>query len=300
MLPPKPSKDVAVRYLQKAMPEYGWLLETLQKDGGRVRLNSNTYRILENLKVTDYAKVYVNELAIPRALMLAFFDPEELKGWEAELTVATDEERTAFLDEWAMYLESGEFDAAWDFELPKTPEDEARAQRLFEALDENEKAEAIRRGQYFFIFFMASFHNLLAVMVHGRKLTQLVAEAMAGDDDAFMMAVHIDWSILKAIPYFVEREERACQEVDTDFLETLGRWRSKPPLQGRIKFRLLFLLFAFLESFNLLDGTLTDTEILDLCDAAGLDRWQNRIEDVSYLRKRRLQYRRFQKHKRLY
>jgi hypothetical protein len=54
------------------------------------------------------------------------------------------------------------------------------------------------------------------------------------------------------------------------------------------------MVFATLESFHLLDA-FTATEILDICDEAKLDRFQNRIEDENYLIKRRREYRRFQK-----
>jgi len=36
-------------------------------------------------------------------------------------------------------------------------------------------------------------------------------------------------------------------------------------------------------------------EILNLCDDAGLDRWQNRIEDVNAVTKQLKRYRKYQK-----
>lgn len=49
-----------------------------------------------------------------------------------------------------------------------------------------------------------------------------------------------------------------------------------------------------LESLGWLND-LTHSEILDICTAANLDRWENRIEDVNYLTKRLAGYRKYQK-----
>ena len=67
-----------------------------------------------------------------------------------------------------------------------------------------------------------------------------------------------------------------------------------PLVRGRIRYPGLYFLFHTLESIGWLHE-LTDEELLDVCDDAGLDRWQNRIEDVNYLTKRRLEYLRWQK-----
>jgi len=53
-------------------------------------------------------------------------------------------------------------------------------------------------------------------------------------------------------------------------------------------------MFATLEPFGWLDD-FTASEILDMCDEAGLDRYQNRIEDENNLVRRRLEYREKQK-----
>ena len=54
------------------------------------------------------------------------------------------------------------------------------------------------------------------------------------------------------------------------------------------------MVFACLEASQWLDD-FPHAEILDICDEAGLDRYENRIEDVNYLTKRLKDYRRFQK-----
>lgn len=296
---PKPSKEFATRYIQNLLPEYGWMLSKIDKDGGWINFESWLYKVLDNLKITDYAKHYTDESILPKLLIVALFDIDEFKTTAAELEQASDEERTAFLDDFIISIEQGELDAAWEFEIPKTQAEEEQARKLFESLNEEERTDACKRGVCFFVFFMINFHNYLAVMVHGRMITQLVAEAIQGDDNALVLAAQIDPSVMQSIPYFWQREAKAYREGDSHFLDKLAYRKRIPPLQGKIRYPLLYLTFAMLDGMNILNN-LTCSEILDICDTAGLDRWQNRIEDEGYLAKRLREYRRFQIHKSIY
>ena len=127
-------------------------------------------------------------------------------------------------------------------------------------------------------------------MVHGTKMTALVPLAMAGDDDAFLKAVQIDRMLLLHHPYFRDRKARAQNEGEMEFLSKLAYRESNPPLRSKIRYPGLYMLFGILESIRWLDD-LEHAEILDACDGAGLDRYQNRIEDVNYLTKRLSEYR---------
>ena len=55
------------------------------------------------------------------------------------------------------------------------------------------------------------------------------------------------------------------------------------------------MVFAMLDAAGWLADGFTHDELLDICDEAGLDRYQNRIEDVNSLTKRIGEYRRWQK-----
>lgn len=293
---PKPSKYHAIRYIKNLLPEYGEMLSEIEKNGGWIKLRPKLEQALKNLKIIDYAKFYVIENIMIKSFMVAFFDPAEVKELNQELEQASDQERTEFLDDWIETLEQADEDDLLGFKMPETPEEEAEALKLWETLNVEEQAEVSKRTACFLVFFMINFHNYLSIMVHGRKITQLVAEALQGNDESFVLAVQIDPSAMQAIPYFSERENRARSEGDINFLDKLAYRRRIPPLQGKVRFRLLYLLFAILESMNWLDD-LPHKEILDICEKAGLDRWQNRIEDVNYLTKRLREYRRSQHHK---
>lgn len=47
----------------------------------------------------------------------------------------------------------------------------------------------------------AIFYEQLSIMVHGEKLTALVARAKTGDDVGFLKAIQIDKRILSKIEY---------------------------------------------------------------------------------------------------
>ena len=127
-------------------------------------------------------------------------------------------------------------------------------------------------------------------MVHGTKMTSLVPRAISGDDDAFLKAVQIDRMLLLHHPYFRDRKARAQNDGETEFLSKLSYRESNPPLRGKIRYPGLYMVFGNLESIGWLDDLRHD-EILDLCEGAGLDLYQNRIEEVNFVTKRLGEYR---------
>jgi len=131
-------------------------------------------------------------------------------------------------------------------------------------------------------------------MVHGSKMTSLVPKAIAGDEDSFFKAVQIDRMLLIHHPYFRERKALAQDNAEAGFLSRLSYRESSSPLKGKIQYPGLYMLFGILDAYQWLDDLKHD-EILDICDAAGLDRYQNRIEDVNYITKRLIEYHRWQK-----
>jgi len=132
-------------------------------------------------------------------------------------------------------------------------------------------------------------HNTISVMAYGETLTSLVQKALAGGnnaDDAMCKAVRVNNS-LRQHPQFLARYLSATQISDSDFLRKYDN--TATPLTYKIRYPGLYFLLALLDSFGLLNG-LTNPQLLDLCDHAKLDRWENRIEDAGYLGKRRNEY----------
>jgi len=280
--------DTASAFLKSAAPEWEWLLRRIESEDGQLRFPPNVTRAIVNLKIENYPLLYENEAAISLIICNAFMTKDELIEFNAQLEEQSPEQR----GETVMDIVEGlsAFDQV--FEFPKTAIEERRAQVQFDALSVAEKTEAIKIAQHLWMGALAMFFQNLSVMVHGEKLTSLVAQAKTGNDEAFCKAVQIDKRILTTIPYFKQRFESATLEGHRDFSDALAYRLQCPPYKGKIRHKALWMAFAFLDMAGLLD-TLKHQEILDLCDNAGVGGFANRIEDVKHLSKRLADFRRF-------
>lgn len=243
----------------------------------------------------SYVTLFDDERKIYLTLWCALLGEEGFKALYTEFSSMSSGEQQSWVNE---LVADANQDEAWSWMeamFPDTPEKEKVTQREYEALNDKEKAEASKRAGFFLAFFFAAFHNILSLMVHGRKLTLLVSQAKVEDDDAFCMAVHVEPRLLKHHTYFRERYTRAQKERETGFLKRVGNALTKPPLTGRIQYPGLYMVFAMLEFAGWLEAGFTREELLDMCDEARLDRYQDRIEDTVALTKCLGDYRRWQK-----
>lgn len=287
----KPNKDLAIKAAIHLTPQYADLLCDLQSGNGRAFFSTEISNIRKNLG--DYVLVYDDERKIGRALFLAIMGKDGFKEFTNEIETSTPSEQQMFVDE--MVTPDNAFVEAFSlFEIPQTPYEWEAARKAVDQLPEDEKEELKKRGVTFWCFLFSSFFNTLALMVHGASMTTLVSQAIAGDDEAFLKAIQIDRMLLTHYPYFRDRKFRAQDEGDLDFLNKISYRETNPPLRGRVQFPALYMLFGVLDSFRILSD-LKHREILDICEDAGLDRYQNRIEDTSYLGKRLKDYREWQK-----
>lgn len=279
----------AARFIRAMAPDWAWLLQHIESEDGYVRFPPLFSLIIANLKIENYPELYENESFIGAMMLRAFMSPEEIKVLNAELEALSSEDRAKFIDAAIRSL-----DAITDtISIPKTIGDQKRAASVFNALSEEEKKEVTQFWQYFMMALLAGFYQSLSIMVHGEKLTSLVAQAKAGNDKAFAKAVQIDKRILFANPYFKQRFANANIEGNHKFTEEVGAHLQRPPYRGRIRHKSLYLAFAFLDQVGLL-ATMKHREILDLCNEAGLDGHANRIDDVKNLSKRLAEFRAFQ------
>jgi hypothetical protein len=284
------SLDSVVESLRSSIPDAEWFLRHIESEQGWVRFPPYLANVITNLKIQNYPLLYTSELAIAAVLLKGFLTDDEIRELTTELESATSEERGEFLTESIASL-TEEIDSV---QIPKTPEDQEAARQRFLALSEEEQKKAVKTGQHFFAFFFATFYQNLSVMVHGEKLTSLVAQAVAGNDDAFAKAVQIDRRILTEYPYFRERFVRAQMDGDSDFYDLVSYRVNAAPYRGKIRYKSLWLTFSVLEATGWLNE-LKHREILDICDEAGVGGWENRIQEVKYLSKRIQEYREFQK-----
>jgi hypothetical protein len=280
--------STAKHFLAKLSPDLVWLLRQIESEDGFFRFPAQVTRAIANLKIQAYPRLYENEAAIGLIFVQGFLSDAETKELIEDLDGSTARRRGEFL----VSLEANFEEQFAAVEIPKTAAEEKRALQQFEALSEEERAEATKFAQHFWMSFLASFHQMLSVMVHGEKLTALVARAKDGDDNALAKAVQIDKRILTAVPRVRERFERASAEGERDFLEALSYRIQCPPYRGKIRHKALWFAFAYLDMCGLLE-TLKHRELLDVLDEVGLGGYPNRIEDVKHLSKRLADYRAF-------
>lgn len=281
--------STAVQLLRTSAPDWEWLLREIESRDGFFRFPQEVAQYIERFKIGNYPLLYQDERAIGNALVLAFFTPSEAIALDRELAEVSLEERGEFLTEFLGGIVEGanEAENVW---RNKTPE---QAKAEFDAMAPEEQAQAVKSLQFMSMAFLAGFYQVLSVMVHRQKLTALVAHAKAGDDSAFVRAVQIDPRILTTEPYFKQRFESIHAIGNEDFRRKLSYRMQCAPYRGKVRYKSLWMGFAFLDMCGHFE-TLKDREMLDLFDEAGLGGYDNRIEDVKYLNKRRNEYRQFQ------
>lgn len=284
------SKSLAIGFAIKWTPIYAEVFQGLKAEGARVRIGNRFAQIRRN--VASYVQLYDDERKPGVAVMLALFGEEGVKELNEESSSWREVELSNFFE--AFVSEEGQDNIFQNLNLPETDDDWKEQEELFQSLPEDERSASLKTSAFLFSGVFAQFFNTLALMTHGATLTTLVLRAFKGDDDAFGKAVQVDRFLLSHHPFFITRKQRAQDEGDLEFLSALAYRESNPNLKGKIRYPALFMLFGLLESIKWLDK-LKHEEILDLCDAIRLDRFQNRIEDVNYLTKRLIDYRRFQK-----
>ena len=288
-------KDLALSLVRQLAPDYLEFFRDIQKPDGWRTFSMRVGETRNKLKLDSYVILYGNDVWILNALALALLGEQGAKELNAELETPSPDEQQNFLDELTNDAINNGDD--WVDEIfPDSPAKQEVQLAKFQALSDEEKAASVNRAQHLFAFVFANFYNCISVMVHGKKLTSLVPKAIAGDRVAFGKAIHIDKSLLHAHPDFraIHELAQSNQDQERDFLRNIGNNLQASPTKGRINYPGAYMVFAMLESLGWLNG-LSHEEILNVCDEAGLDRWESRIEDVNYLTKRLGAYRRMQK-----
>lgn len=288
----KLNREFISSQLRGAIPEYEEMLTFIEQNGGWISLPPKMIEWVDRLKIHNYPELYRSEEVMAKMILLAFMTVEQVRELDAQLKQMTEDEKTHRTQQLVEFM--GESSDAFVESIPDTLEEEMEAKKMFNELSEEEQAQAIKQAQIVTSVFFATFFNAISIMVHGRKLTDLVQAAEAGDDNAYCLALQIDKRILSALPHFKERHERAISEGDVDFLEKLHYRLTNPLLRSKIRYKTLWLTFAILDEAGHLDGSLKHREILDICEEAGVGGYQNRIQDVGYLSKRIREYREFQ------
>lgn len=287
----RPDKELAKRLVVQWASEYVQLFREAQRPQGWRLVARGVDSLRKSWRIDGYVALYDSEIRLYNCFMVGALGIEGARQLGAYLQSLPPHELQSEANEFTRFVtENPEWlDEAF-------PEEPAKLQRVvegFRAMPVDEQAEMAKRVQFLICAGLAFFYNAISVMVHGEKLTSLVPKALDGDQEAFLKAVHVDKTLLHAHPRFKERYEEAMVNGDAGFLRNLGYRLGASPTKGPIRFPGLYFIFAMLEALGWLDE-LRHEEILDVCDAARLDRWQNRIEDLNAVTKQLRRYRRMQ------
>lgn len=292
---PRLDRKTTKEFVVSLAPQYAEMLRDLQSPSNWAEVSRKLESHVQGAALDSYVIVYDNENRIHNCLWLALIGEQGHKELNAELAVMSRDEQQAWANE--LITEAGEEGGLpWVEEMfPDTPAKEAAARLNFEALSDGEKQEAAKRATYWWFFFLGSFYNYLSVMLHGAKLTALVARAKADDQDAFCKAIHIEPRLLHHHAYFRDRYLEAQERDEAAFLKRIGYRLASPGLKSKIEYPGLNMIFAMLDAAGWMDGGFTHAEILDMWEEAGLERYEDRIEDANYVTKRLKAYRERQK-----
>lgn len=286
----RPSKDQAIRAAINLTPQFAEHLREFEKSKG-LSFFKKEVAIAQN-HYGQYVLVYDDEQKIARAFLYAALGEDGVKKLNTDFEKMSPQEQQKWIESI-----SDDHEIVRAFSSTKfleTPEDIQAAKNLIANLPEEKRKLAEKEAAFFWIFLFSTFFNTLSLMVHGSKLTTLVPLAIAGDDQAFLKAIQIDRMLLLHYPYFRDRKFRAQDEGDTDFLAKIHYRESNTLFRSKIRYPALYMLFGILDAYTWLDE-LKHREILDICEEAGLDRFQNGIEDENSITKRLSDYRAWQK-----
>lgn len=294
----RPTKSQAIQIVSTQAPQMLEIFRTFQAFKGCWLIwPQRLLQIKSNLKLDNYVTLYEDKRRIDNSLYLYFKGEDAVLAENEAHDKLSPEAREQYVIDLAQELidiDLTEFEESLP-NLNPTKEEEELSKAEFEALSESEKVQAIKKVSYLYLFLFSSLHNYFSIMVCGEALTSLVPKALKGDDEAFYKAVKIDRNLLLAHPYFTSRYQKAQELGDRSFLERIAVSQSIPSLKGKIALPGIYVVFAMLESIGWLDDDMLHREILDICDVAGLDRWQNRVESVDAVTKQLARYRRYQK-----
>lgn len=182
---------IVKRILIAMVPEIKDTFSYMNKQGGWFAVNDRTLLLIKNLRL-QWWNYYEDEKKARVLGLLMQFTPEQLEEIKSREQIYQEMEPVIDVlklpDEKVCLKESDFKDLA----------------AIFEKAPPEEKQAIIQLAHVYWTGFFCQFFNTFAAMIHGRSMCRLVADAIAGDDQALCLAVQIDRMVLN-LPYFKER-----------------------------------------------------------------------------------------------
>lgn len=247
---------LAVETLKQIVPQFDEFIAQLQSES---EIFSTIAQFAQKAGLSGYPQLYLDKQILTKLVLLTLMPVEQLKDLNEFVKTLNPDEAIAFANQTVQNLNQSpeKLDAILD---PLIPGDVDPAQ-----LTDHDKIV--------FTAFLVLFHDIISFLVHGRRITNLVQSAINGDDEAFCLAVQTDRLTL-TIPYFRERALKALElqtDEDARFIYNFAYRMQNSVLRGKIKHRKVWIALLLLDSMNLLDGSLTRTELLAMLDKAGIE-----------------------------
>ena len=250
---------LATEALRKIVPQYDEIIADLES---KAEILPNLYKFAEKSGLSGYPLLYLDKQNLIKLVLLTLMPAAQINDLNEAVKMLDPDEAIVFANQFVKNLNQSpeKLDAILD---PHFSSD----------LDEVDPSKMTDQSKIVMTTFFVWFYDSLSFLVHGRRIIDLVQSAINGDDEAFCLAIQIDRLVL-SIPYFRERVLKALQlqtDEDARFLYNLGYRMKNPVLRGKIKQRKVWIALWLLDTMNLLDGSLTRTELLAMLDDAGIE-----------------------------
>ena len=158
-----------VRLLKALVPEIDDALQYMEANGGWSPFNDDFLAAIQNLKLRNWAELYLDEKKLKTSSFLGFVGEEALEDVSDPQKL-----REVIKADFSEFLEEDEFSPPTEAELEKFKTD-------LESSDEVTQTAITKRTVLLILGFITTLYNYLALMVHGRTMCQLVADALGGD-----------------------------------------------------------------------------------------------------------------------
>lgn len=240
-------------FIASFVDDYDWYLNHIRKTSNH--LPPKFSKLVTELNVADYSSQYVNENNLNSLFFegLALF-PEFEKVF-FQLNRIPEEHAHQFMDKWLHGLSELDLDEIFS-DTEQTDEQEPT----------EEEINAIRSLLKWCLLWM---HDLTSLMVHGERIFTLVTKAIEGNRSAMFKVLQIDPSSFQYIPEFQKIHAQAVVSRDKRFLNSMNYHLSNRVGKSKLSHHMIYAVIFLLDTLQLL-GSMTNKDILELCDASGL------------------------------
>lgn len=267
----------------KKLSNYANLFSEMVSRSGWLKYPPSLLNYFQQLGITQWAELYSQEgMQKWQQAHRSQLDEFKARIYEALGEDPSAEEANEWLAEFCAIFTEAALDESGKHEIPGL---EFMALKVDEIDVASLSPEALQIQRDIWITYHLSFYNDLSFATHGESIFSLVKRAIDDEDsEAMGMAIQIDRSLL---PYFQSQYWQRSMTADSDFWDSIAYRVNNPPIRGKNKHPLLWILFKDLHSVRALHKGVTSKQILDLYSMSVEGYPQFIIDDVATVRRQR-------------